>query len=106
MPLLLVTPSTRVWIGEHFDPAIRQIHDPQFRDAACRIGYSLLAPIIRKTCVGDLDQQQDVLRLRVGAAVVIRIGNTNRNIRLRLAPIIQYDRELAANTGSVADQLF
>ena len=95
IPLLSVAPSSGS--GQNFESAIKQVDEPQFRDTVCRIGCGLLALIIRQTGVGDFDQEQELSWLGMGSAIVVRVGNADREVRFRLAPVIEYDRKLAAD---------
>ena len=85
--LLAIALGYRIRVIEHFDPPIRQIHNPILRNPACGIGFSFPSTVVRQARIRNLNQEEDITRLRVFMPVLVWIKTADRNIRLWFTPI-------------------
>src|SRR2546425_6465512 len=88
------------WIAIHFELSPRQVEDPIFRDAGAGIGLQLSIPIQPQTGVGDFDHEMRLGCGGMASRIVARSSGNHDEVRLRLTPRAEDQRQLPANVAA------
>ena len=77
----------------------REIDDPEFRNGVTGVERALHGTVVVQAGVGHFDQQQDIGRPSVGVLVKVRPRLEQREVRLRLAEVVEPNRSLHRTTA-------
>ena len=89
-------------LAVHLDLVPHQVHQPDFAHTRTRVERQLDRLVVLKRAVGDLDQQQHVVRRRRLVLIEVVPWREHEQIRLRLRVSAQANRSLDPHDGAGA----
>src|SRR5215213_9429427 len=91
-------------LGIDFNNLFRQIDDPYFGNACLCINRDFYIAVIFYRAISDLDDEKDILRLRISLSIKIISRFQQGHIRQWLRMVIDLDRILYPNDYTITSQ--